>query len=39
MEKYKRDVNITKEKYESTLNDLNSYNAKYMEEMTEVGKV
>ena len=27
---------MTKDKYEAALNDINSYNAKYMEDMTEV---
>ncbi|ELT91899.1 hypothetical protein CAPTEDRAFT_20646 [Capitella teleta] len=35
-DKCRRDVEATKEKYEATLNDLNAYNAKYMEDMTEV---
>lgn len=35
-DKCRRDVEIAKEKYEATLNDLNAYNAKYMEDMTEV---
>ena len=35
-EKCKRDVIKTKELYENSLDDLNNYNAKYMEEMTEV---
>ena len=35
-EKCRRDVEVSKDKYEAALNDINSYNAKYMEDMTEV---
>ena len=35
-DKCRRDVETAKDKYEATLNDLNAYNAKYMEDMTEV---
>ena len=35
-EKCRRDVEATREKYETALNEINSYNAKYMEDMTEV---
>ena len=38
-EKCRRDVENTRERYESALNDLNAYNAKYMEDMTEVSSV
>ena len=37
VEKSRKDVEITHDKYESALRDLNSRNAKYMEDMTEVG--
>jgi hypothetical protein len=35
-DKCRRDVETTKEKYDATLNDLNAYNAKYIEDMSEV---
>lgn len=35
-DKCRKDVQSTKEKYEGTLGELNSYNAKYMEDMEEV---
>ncbi len=36
VEKCKTDVETTKGRFEAALNDINSYNAKYMEEMAEV---
>jgi len=36
VEKCKKDVEMTQEKYRMALNDLNGYNAKYMEDMSEV---
>ena len=36
LEKCRKDVEVTKEKYEQSLMELNSYNAKYVEDMTEV---
>ncbi|XP_060074611.1 protein kinase C and casein kinase substrate in neurons protein 1-like [Ylistrum balloti] len=36
LRKYQADVEQSKDKYEACLNDLNSYNAKYIEDMTEV---
>ncbi|XP_041366171.1 protein kinase C and casein kinase substrate in neurons protein 2-like isoform X2 [Gigantopelta aegis] len=36
LRKLQTEVDSTKEKYEAALNDLNSYNAKYIEDMTEV---
>ena len=36
LRKCQQDVENTKEKYEACLNDLNSYNAKYIEDMNEV---
>ena len=38
LRKLQADVESTKEKYEAALNDLNSYNAKYIEDMTEVNQ-
>ena len=36
MNKRKDEVNKTREKYQVALQDINNYNAKYMEEMTNV---
>ena len=36
VDKCLRDVESSKDKYENALLDLNNYNAKYMEDMTEV---
>nr|CAD7259349.1 unnamed protein product [Timema shepardi] len=36
VQKTKEDVQKAKEKYEAALNEINSYNPKYMEDMTEV---
>ncbi|KAJ8299275.1 hypothetical protein KUTeg_023335 [Tegillarca granosa] len=36
LRKCQTDVEATREKYEASLNDLNSYNAKYIEDMNEV---
>ncbi|KAK3103052.1 hypothetical protein FSP39_016086 [Pinctada imbricata] len=36
LRKCQQDVEATRQKYEASLNDLNSYNAKYMEDMHEV---
>ncbi|XP_067654884.1 protein kinase C and casein kinase substrate in neurons protein 2-like isoform X1 [Haliotis asinina] len=36
LRKLQEEVNVTRDKYQASLNDLNSYNAKYMEDMTEV---
>lgn len=36
LRKHKQDVESLREKYDACLNDLNSYNAKYIEDMTEV---
>ena len=36
VEKNRKDVEATRTKYEAALSDLNSYNAKYMEDMTDV---
>ncbi|XP_022335339.2 protein kinase C and casein kinase substrate in neurons protein 2-like isoform X1 [Crassostrea virginica] len=36
LRKCQQEVETTKEKYEACLNDLNSYNAKYIEDMNEV---
>ena len=36
VDKCQRDVLTTREKYEASLNDITSYNAKYMEDMTDV---
>ncbi|XP_013409649.1 protein kinase C and casein kinase II substrate protein 3 isoform X3 [Lingula anatina] len=35
-EQYREQVETTTQKYEAALNDINSYNAKYIEDMTEV---
>ena len=37
LKKCQVDVEATHDKYEACLNDLNGYNAKYIEDMTEVG--
>lgn len=37
LEKCRLEVQATREKYEACLNDLNGYNARYIEDMTEVG--
>ena len=39
VEKNRKDVEATRTKYEAALSDLNSYNAKYMEDMTDVRHV
>ena len=36
VEKYKKEVEITKNKYKQALDDLNSYNARYIEDMNVV---
>jgi len=36
VEKCRKDVDATRERYQHSLTDLNSYNAKYIEDMTEV---
>ncbi|XP_062598142.1 protein kinase C and casein kinase substrate in neurons protein 1-like isoform X6 [Saccostrea cucullata] len=36
LRKCQQDVEATRDKYEASLNDLNSYNAKYIEDMNEV---
>ena len=36
LDKCRRDVESTKDRYQAALNDLNAYNAKYMEDMSEV---
>jgi hypothetical protein len=36
LRKCQTEVEATREKYQACLNDLNSYNAKYIEDMTEV---
>ena len=36
MEKCHKDVETTRERYQQSLTELNSYNAKYIEDMTEV---
>ena len=36
VEKCRKDVDATRERYQQSLTDLNSYNAKYIEDMTEV---
>lgn len=36
LKKCQADVDATRDKYEASLNDLNSYNAKYIEDMNEV---
>ena len=36
MERCRRDVEASRERYEAALSDLNGYNAKYMEDMSEV---
>ena len=36
VQKAKEEVQRTKEKYEAALQEINSYNPKYMEDMTEV---
>lgn len=38
VEKYKKEVEITKSKYKQTLDDLNAYNARYIEDMNNVYK-
>ncbi|XP_025085422.1 protein kinase C and casein kinase substrate in neurons protein 1-like isoform X2 [Pomacea canaliculata] len=38
LEKCRLEVQATREKYEACLNDLNGYNARYIEDMTEVYK-
>lgn len=38
VEKYKKEVEITKNKYKQALDDLNSYNSRYIEDMTTVYK-
>ena len=37
LRKCQADVENTHDKYTASLNDLNGYNAKYMEDMNEVG--
>ena len=39
MDKCKKEVIVTKEKYEQALLELNSYNGRYIEDMAEVGVV
>ena len=36
VEKNRKEVEATRGKYDAALSDLNAYNAKYMEDMTEV---
>ena len=36
VERYRRDVESTRSSYTTSLTELNSYNAKYMEDMNEV---
>ena len=36
VEKNRKEVETTRGKYEAALSDLNGYNAKYMEDMTDV---
>ena len=36
LRKCQQEVEVTREKYQACLNDLNGYNAKYIEDMTEV---
>ena len=36
VERNRKEVEVTRGKYDSALSDLNAYNAKYMEDMTEV---
>ena len=36
VEKCRKDVEIMKDRYQQSLNELNAYNAKYVEDMTEV---
>jgi len=36
VEKCRRDVDATRERYRQSLTELNDYNAKYIEDMTEV---
>jgi len=36
VEKCHKDVETTRERYQQSLTELNSYNAKYIEDMTEV---
>ena len=36
VEKCRKDVEATRERYKQSLTELNSYNAKYIEDMTEV---
>ena len=36
VEKCRKDVEATRERYDQSLAELNSYNAKYIEDMTEV---
>lgn len=38
VEKYKKEVEITKNKYKQTLDDLNAYNSRYIEDMNNVYK-
>ena len=38
VEKYKKEVEITKNKYKQALDDLNSYNSRYIEDMNNVYK-
>lgn len=38
MEKYKKEVEISKSKYKQALDDLNSFNARYIEDMNNVYK-
>ncbi len=38
MEKYKKEMEITSNKYKQALDDLNSYNSRYIEDMTTVYK-
>lgn len=37
LSKCQQEVAGLKDKYEASLNDINNYNAKYIEDMTEVG--
>lgn len=39
LKKCQADVEATRDKYEASLNDLNSYNAKYIEDMNEVYQI
>ena len=36
VEKCRKEVDLTRDIYKASLNELNSYNSKYIEEMTEV---